>query len=211
MSTASPSGWRLVTERLAMKRNATLGRRQSFWLLSLVLAGFTAFAQDEDDRKIAPSDTIMIEVFGEKELTKECRVQAGGSIVYPLLKSVQVAGKTTAEVADLIRERLLKEEFLVSPEVSVNVKEYRSRTVSVIGFVLKGGSIELPPEQKMDIIEAISKAGGFDPRASKSKIELTRKGKTTKYKFDELRKETDLNKKIWLEPGDVIYVGESVI
>ena len=184
---------------------------RSFWLFALVLSGIPVFADDEIDRKIAPADIIIIEVYGEKELTVTRRVQAEGKIIYPLLKSVEVAGKTTADVAKLIEERLRKEEFLINPEVSVNVKEYRTRTVSVMGFVNKAGAIDLPTEEKLDIIEAISKAGGFSPTASKSKIELTRKGKTTKYKFDDLRRETDPSKRIWLEPGDVVYVGESVI
>lgn len=184
---------------------------RSFWLFALVLSGISVFADDEIDRKIAPADIIIIEVYGEKELTVTRRVQAEGKIIYPLLKSVEVAGKTTADVAKLIEERLRKEEFLINPEVSVNVKEYRLRTVSVIGFVNKPGAIDLPAEEKLDIIEAVSKAGGFSPTASKSKIELTRKGKTIKYKFDDLRRETDPTKRIWLEPGDVVYVGESLI
>lgn len=194
-----------------MKRNLALWKMRSFWLFALVLSGIPVFADDEIDRKIAPADIIIIEVYGEKELTVTRRVQAEGKIIYPLLKSVEVAGKTTADVAKLIEERLRKEEFLINPEVSVNVKEYRLRTVSVMGFVNKAGAIDLPAEEKLDIIEAISKAGGFSPTASKSKIELTRKGKTTKYKFDDLRRETDPTKRIWLEPGDVVYVGESVI
>lgn len=188
-----------------------LWRLTSLWLVSLILSAIPSnAAEDEGDRKIAPNDIIVIEVLGEKDLTKICRVQAGGTIVYPLLKSVEVAGKTTTQVAKLIADRLLKEEFLVSPEVSVDVKEFRSRTVSVIGLVNKPGAIELPAEERMDIIEAIAKAGSLSPLASKSKIELTRKGKTTTYKFNELRKETDPAKKIWLEPGDIIYVGESI-
>ena len=194
-----------------MKRKVLPWKRQSCWLLSLVCCGISLLAEDEIDRRIAPSDTIAIEVFGEKELTRICRVQAEGKISYPLLKSVDVAGKTTTEVAKLIEKRLKEEEFLVNPEVSVNVKEYRLRTVSLIGFVVKAGVIELPGEERMDIIEAISKAGGFDRTASRDKIDFTRKGKTTRYKFDQLRKETDPSKKIWLEPGDVIYVGEAII
>ena len=187
-----------------------LWKLASFWLLGLILSAVSISAADEGDRKIAPNDIIVIEVLGEKDLTRICRVQVGGTIVYPLLKSVEVGGKTTAQVAQLIADRLRNEEFLVSPEVSVDVKDYQSRTVSVLGAVVKGGALELPAEERMDIIQAIAKAGGLSQLASKNKIELTRKGKTKTYKFDELRKETDPAKKIWLEPGDIIYVGESI-
>jgi hypothetical protein len=86
----------------------------------------------------------------------------------------------------------------------------RLRAASVVGCVVKAGAVDLPPGERMDVIEAIAKAGGLSPTASKSKIELTRKGKTTRYKFDDLRKESDPAKKVWLEPGDIIYVGENV-
>ena len=165
-------------------------------------------AADATDRRIAPTDIIIVEVFGEKELSGEHRVQATGTIKYPLLGTVEVAGKTPTQVADLL-QHLLEADYLVDPQVTVMVKEYRSRTVSVIGKVNREGAIDLPAEQRIDILEGIARAGGFSATANKNKIELSRNGKTTTYKFDELKKVKDSDKRIWLEPGDVIYVHES--
>jgi protein involved in polysaccharide export with SLBB domain len=165
-------------------------------------------AEDPTDRKILPQDIIIVEVFGEKALSGEHRVQQSGTIKYPLLGSVEVGGKTPAEVAMILAQRL-EADYLVDPQVNVMVKEYRMRTVSVIGKVNKEGSIELPAEQKVDILEGIARAGGFSPVANKNKIELSRNGKTTTYKFNDLKSVKDPDKKIWLEPGDVIYVHES--
>jgi protein involved in polysaccharide export with SLBB domain len=81
--------------------------------------------------------------------------------------------------------------------------------VSVIGKVNRGGAIELPGEHKIDILEAIARAGDFHPQANKSRIQLNRAGKTTFYRFDDLVKVKDARKKVWVEPGDVIYVHES--
>ncbi|MCF7765984.1 MAG: polysaccharide export protein [Verrucomicrobia bacterium] len=162
----------------------------------------------ETDRQVAPADTLTIVVLGEKDLQLELRVEASGTIKFPLLGEVPVSGKTTVEVARLLEEKLDKD-FLVNPQVTINVKEYRSATVSVIGKVGKAGAIPLPSERAMDILEAIAESGGFEPTANKNKIELTRKGKTFTFKFDELRKVTDQGKKVWVEPGDVIYVPES--
>jgi polysaccharide export outer membrane protein len=110
-------------------------------------------------------------------------------------------------------ERLLKEklgkDYLVDPQVIITVKEYRSRTVSVIGQVNKPGVIPLPGEQKMGILEAIAQAGDLAKSANKNRIEVSRKGKTQKFTLDELKKDTAPEKKFWLEPGDVIYVHES--
>lgn len=181
------------------------------WLLLIIACASPsgrAAEEDTPDRKIATSDIIVVEVFGEKDLSGEHRVQQSGTIKFPLLGSVEVAGKTPATVAATLAQ-MLEADYLVDPQVNVMVKEYRLRTVSVIGKVNKEGAVELPPEQKIDILEGIARAGGFSPLANKNKIELSRGGKTTAYKFDELKQAKSADKKIWLEPGDVIYVHES--
>ncbi len=165
-------------------------------------------AAEVNDRKIAPSDIIIVEVFGEKDLSGEHRVQISGTIKFPLLGTVEVAGKTPVEVAAVLTQ-LLEADYLVDPQVNVMVREYQLRTVSIIGCVNKEGAIELPAEQKLDILEGIARGGGFSQVANKNKIDLSRSGKTTRYQFDQLIKVRDPKKKIWLEPGDVIYVHES--
>jgi polysaccharide biosynthesis/export protein len=165
-------------------------------------------ADDVADRKIATADIIIIEVFGEKDLSGEHRVQQTGIIKFPLLGTVEVAGKTPTEVAADLSQKL-EADYLVNPQVNVMVKEYQLRTVSVIGKVNKEGPVELPSERKMDIVEAIAHAGGFSNLANQGRIDLSRNGKTTRYKFEELKSIKNVDKKIWLEPGDVIYVHES--
>ena len=163
----------------------------------------------EVDRKIAALDMIIVDVVGEKDLTnKEFRVSSSGTITYPYLGILEVKGKTPAEVETMIRDQLGKD-YIVDPQVIVTVKEYRTRTVSVIGQVNKPGVIALPAEQKIDILEAIAQAGDLTKVANKNRIEVSRKGKTQKFTLDELKKQTDPEKKFWLEPGDVIFVHES--
>src|SRR5881394_725352 len=162
----------------------------------------------EGDHKIAPLDIIMIDVVGEKDLSKELRVSSSGTITFPFLGSIEVKGKAPAEVENLLKEKLGKD-YLVDPQVIITVKEYRSRTVSVIGQVNKPGLIALPAEQKMGILEAIASAGDLTRSANKNRIEVSRKGKTQKYTLDDLKKDTTPEKKFWLEPGDVIYAHES--
>ena len=150
----------------------------------------------------------MIDVVGEKDLSKELRVSTSGTITFPFLGSIEVKGKTPAEVENLLKEKLGKE-YLVDPQVIITVKEYRSRTVSVIGQVNKPGVIALPAEQKLGILEAIAQAGDLTKSANKNRIEVSRNGKTQKFTLDDLKKDTNPEKKFWLEPGDVIYVHES--
>lgn len=163
---------------------------------------------DAGDRRIERSDLIIVAVFDEPKLSGEYRVQAGGTIRYPLLGNVEVAGKTPTEVASELNKKL-GEDYLVNPEVTVLVKQYRSRTVTVMGKVMRPGPVLLPEEERMDIIQALAQAGGFQPTANKNKIRFSRGGKMTNYKFKELTRIADDNKKVWLEPGDVIEVEES--
>src|SRR5205809_412511 len=108
----------------------------------------------EGDHKIAPLDILNIDVVGEKELAKELRVSSSGTITFPFLGSIEVKGKSPAQVETLLKENLGKD-YLVDPQVIVTVKEYRTRTVTVLGQVNKPGPILLPAEQKLDILEAI--------------------------------------------------------
>jgi protein involved in polysaccharide export with SLBB domain len=162
----------------------------------------------EGDHKIAPLDIITIDVVGEKDLSKELRVSTSGTITFPFLGSIEIKGKTPAEVERLLKEKLGKD-YLVDPQVIITVKEYRSRTVSVIGQVNKPGVIALPAEQKLGILEAIAQAGDLAKSANKNRIEVSRNGKTQKFTLDDLKKDINPEKKFWLEPGDVIYVHES--
>lgn len=164
----------------------------------------------EGDHKIAPLDILTIDVVGEKDLSKELRVSSSGTITFPFLGSIEVKGRSPTEVETLLKEKLGKD-YLVDPQVIVTVKEYRARTVSVIGQVNKPGVISVPAEQRMDILEAIAQAGDLTKAANKSGIEVSRKGKTYKFTLEELKKESNPDKKFWLEPGDVIYVRESFL
>jgi len=129
----------------------------------------------EVDRKIAALDIIIVDVVGEKDLTnKEFRVSSSGTITYPYLGILEVKGKTPAEVETIIRDQLGKD-YIVDPQVIVTVKEYRTRTVSVIGQVNKPGVIALPAEQKIDILEAIAQAGDLAKSANKNRIEVSRR------------------------------------
>src|SRR5579871_4212071 len=73
-------------------------------------------AEDITDRKIAASDIIIVEVFGEKDLSGEHRVQQTGIIKFPLLGTVEVAGKTPTEVAAILTQKL-ETDYLVDPQV----------------------------------------------------------------------------------------------
>ena len=191
-----------------------------------VLLGQAAFAQDaatdkakagtkvDTDRKIESLDMLVVNVFGETEFSGpnngglELRVSSTGEVTLYLLGSVEVAGKTPAEAERHIRD-LLKKNYIRDPHVLVLVKTYRVSNVTFMGQVGSPGLINLPAEQRLDILSGIAQAGGFTKLARTSRIELTRAGVTRTFDLDKLKKETNPSKKIWLQPDDLIYVRES--
>ena len=164
-----------------------------------------------NDYKVSPQDILTINVVGEKDLLQDCRVISSGSITYQWLSNFEVAGKTASEIEQMLRVALDKD-YLVNPTVLVQIKEYRVREATVNGHVFKPGSVLLPAEQKLSIVEVISRAGGFTPRGDQSKIYYSPRGakEPVRLRWDELLK-TDSEKMIYVQPGDVIEVKEKVL
>jgi polysaccharide export outer membrane protein len=162
------------------------------------------------DYKLAPEDTLVVDVVGEKDLSKlEFKVSSSGVIIYPFIGELKVAGLTAVEVTSRIKE-LLDKDYIVNPQVTVMVKEYRKRFITVTGEVTKPGALELPAEQKWTIVDAIGQAGGTTKAANSKRIEFTRAGIRKKFRLDDLQKTTDPKKIIYLEPGDNINVPQTI-
>lgn len=161
------------------------------------------------ERKIAPTDLLLISIVGERDLQVEFRVSASGAIQFPFLEIVEVAGLTPMEVKSKLETELSKDYF-VAPEVIVTVRDYRPDFVRVIGQVVRAGPVAITGEQKMDIIDVIAMAGGTT-RSAKNSVEYTHKGVTRTLKLEDLKKETDPAKKVYAQPGDIIEVKEGIL
>lgn len=170
------------------------------------------FAEEVLDYKIAALDIIMINVFGEKDLSGEFKVSPKGEVTVHLVGKIKMAGLTTSEVETLLKEKL-GEDYLRDPQVIVSVKDHAKRFVSVYGQVNRPGTVELTPERPMSLIEAIANAGGPNGKAKVSDIQVTRPGQdqTLHFNLDKMRKNTDPTKIFYVEPGDSIFVPESII
>jgi polysaccharide biosynthesis/export protein VpsN len=167
-----------------------------------------AFAQALSDYRITPHDIIIIDVFGEKDMSREFRVTKTGTINYFFLGEVKVEGKTTSEVREMLTEELNRD-YLVNPQITVDVKEYRTREVYVNGHVGKPGAIPLTGEQELTILNAIMRAGGLLPRANENKIRFTRPGQKERVlSLDSLK---DPRNNIPLQPGDIIEVVDKIL
>jgi protein involved in polysaccharide export with SLBB domain len=165
----------------------------------------------DPDHKIAPTETIRIDVYGEKDMTApELRVQAGGKVKYYLIGDVDVGGKTAIEAADHIRQRLIDEEIFVDPQVIVTIIQYRKQYVYVQGDVIRPGAVPLEGEMKMSILDAIGQAQGLTRAANRKKIKFIHRGKVQILDVDKLNKNSDPKNQIILEPGDTIIVPQTL-
>ena len=118
---------------------------------------------------------------------------------------MEVCEKTPPEVEQVIRERLA-DGYIKEPQVSVLIKEYRSKSVSVFGQVKKPGT--LPYAGGMTVVEAISQAGGFTEMARKNAVTVTRvtKGKKTNYTVPVESIGEGKADNFMVRPGDVVFV-----
>lgn len=184
-------------------------------ILALTLAAAAlavpAAAQDAvptTEYRIGPKDLLEINVFGEEDMKNlVVRVSEDGKITLPLLREVEVNGLTKGEVERKITT-LLAEKYLQNPQVTVFIKEYLSKRVSVLGAVENPGPFELLGRQTL--LQVISQSGGLT-RDAGSEIIVIRQladGTSTSLRIpiDDLFFKGDPAFNIPLEPGDIVNV-----
>jgi len=161
------------------------------------------------DYLLGPADVISINVYDFPDLTMEARISANGTVSYPLIGRVRLAGGTTTAAEDLISSKLKSGGFLTNPNVRVEVVEYASKIVSVLGQV--GAPGKYPLQRKSSVIDVIALAGGITELGGADVI-LLRQGKgATKQppQYFDLRQaygSGDLTGNYEVRDGDVIVV-----
>ncbi|MFG0605987.1 exopolysaccharide export protein VpsN [Vibrio mimicus] len=165
-------------------------------LLCLLLLPSLAIAND-DFYRLGVGDQIRIQVYDEPELSVETRVSDNGTIDYPFLGKIRLKGKTLEEVKVAIHDGLL-DGYLINPNVSVSILEYRPFFVN--GQVMKPGSYPYYPG--LTVNQAITIAGGFTERASKTNLQISSSD-------DPQAKPVKVTLFSKLQPGDILTVAES--
>jgi polysaccharide export outer membrane protein len=157
---------------------------------------------------LGASDVIEVRVYGEEELSGDHRISPEGTTRLPLIGTVSLDGLTPEEAAKRIGD-LYNEDYLRDAHVTVNVKEFNSRKVFVLGQVNSPGSY--PFEEKMTIIAAIARAGGTSKLADLNGTIITRPGrkegepnKRVKVAIGDIRRGDKPD--VAIEPGDIIFV-----
>lgn len=125
---------------------------------TLCAAGLPAAAQRNPGYRIGPKDLLRIQVFEVPELNVERRVTENGMLSLPLIGDVAVSGLTEEELAGRLKE-LLQAKYVQRASTEVEVREFRSRPISVIGAVEQPGNLAF--SGRWTLLEAIAAAGGL--------------------------------------------------
>jgi len=178
--------------------------------------GSIAAADREAPAEVPPTastlgagDVIEVRVFQEPELSGVYQVGTQGDVTFPLCKTVAVGGLTANAAAEAIRS-CLAAKYMRDPQVSVLVKEYNSKKIFVFGEVQKPGTF--PFQDGMSVVQAVTLAGGFTKTAAQNSTSVTRRVGGNEKKIKVSVQDIALGKaaNFTLEPGDIVYVPESL-
>ncbi len=125
--------------------------------------------------RIGPQDILAISVFGHDDLTQTVVVQVDGTLTYPLVGRIPAADMTPKDLERDLTQRL-GESFIRNPQVTVAIREYRSKTVLVAGEIGHPGTY--PLAGGMTIVEILAKAGPVSPGAATEVIVVRPKGES---------------------------------
>jgi polysaccharide biosynthesis/export protein len=161
---------------------------------------------DPSTYRIGPEDVLEVSVWHEDALKKEALVRPDGGISYPLIGEVQVAGKTVLEIRDEVAKRL--DRYIPDAVVSVTILKTGSQRVYVIGKVAKPG--EFPVGRSVDVLQALSMAGGLTPFADSNDIRIMRREGERQvvlpFEYGRVVRGQNLEQNIQLRAGDVVVV-----
>lgn len=185
------------------------GRIVLFFLaLSAVIGGFSLQSRG-DEYQICERELIRISVYEHPDLSGDYRVSGEGTISFPLLGDLEVAGLTEKNLQKKLTE-LLAKGYLVDPQIIVRVVEYRDY-VYVTGEVKKPGAYSY--EENMTVIKAVTLAGGLTDMAAAGRIRIKRQPRTNHDTNSDPGKEKKAKEiKVKMDdlvlPNDIIIVPE---
>jgi polysaccharide export outer membrane protein len=155
---------------------------------------------------IQPGDVLQVAVWKETELTAEVLVRPDGGISFPLAGELPAAGRTVADLTAMLERRIRK----LEPDavVTVVIKAASGNRVYVIGKVNRPG--EFPLIGPIDVMQALSLAGGATPFADTNGIRILRRdGKrqsSIAFRYNDVERGRKLEQNILLQSGDTVVV-----
>jgi polysaccharide biosynthesis/export protein len=156
---------------------------------------------------VKPGDTLQISVWKEPDLQGPVLVRPDGAFSFPLAGQMDARNKTVQELQQELTNKLKK--FISDPVVTVSIQEIKGNKVYVIGQVQKPGDFVVNP--RVDVMQALSMAGGTTPFAALGDIMILRRTDTGQqqalpFRYTEVVRGKNLDQNIMLQAGDVVVV-----
>ena len=188
---------------MSMKRNVL---KLGFFILIFILIYQTALAEDYI---VGVGDVLEISVYDNPDLDITSRVEGDGKISMNLIGEVRVEGLSTSEIADKLTKSLA-DGYIIDPQVTVFIKEFRSNKAIMMGQVMRPGLYEL--HGQTTFFELLSKAGGITKNAGdkatikRKKLEAPNGEEIIVVNLKNLRDKKDNFSDVIVRGGDNIYV-----
>jgi polysaccharide export outer membrane protein len=172
---------------------------------AMLLHGGRAAAQ-EAAYTVKPGDTLKISVWKEPDLDGTVLVTPDGGFSFPLVGQIDAKGKSVTELQQIMLGRLKK--YISDPVITVAVQDIKGNKIYVIGQVAHAGEFIVNP--RVDVLQALSMAGGTTPFASLGDIIVIRRTgtvqKTLPFDYKAVTRGRSLDQNIELQSGDVVVV-----
>lgn len=155
---------------------------------------------------IGADDLLSIRFWADAQLSTDVVVRPDGKISVPLLNDVQAAGMGPEQLNQALKKAASK--FIEDPDVTVIVREIRSRKVYVLGQVAKPGPVQLNTD--MNVLQVLAAVGGISEYANKEDIVIVRsesgRERRLKFNYKDVIKGKNVQQNILLQPGDTVIV-----
>ena len=122
---------------------------------------------------LGAGDVFELHIVGEEKLPSTFTVAPDGTVDLPYVHRVQALGLEPQQLAAQVRTKLIENQILVDPSVSISLKDLNSKRIEILGEIQKPGS--LPMVSGMTLLRAISLAGGFTAMANRSRVMIRRR------------------------------------
>ena len=153
-------------------------------------------------------DVFDMRIYGEPALSQTYRVGSDGAVSLPLIGRMQLGGLTPAEAGLAIAQQLGR--YIRQPHVSLFMREYNSKKVYVLGEVRNPGTFVYTTG--MNIVQAVTLAGGFERLADKDGAYVTRNADNQEQRVRVSLKDIGEGRasNFALQPGDIVYIPEAM-
>lgn len=159
---------------------------------------------------LGEGDVIEFRMFGQPEMTTTAYISGQGTVSLPLLQQVEVGGLTPGEVEVKVADAYRAGGYFNDPQVNINIAQYRSQQIAVLGEVDRAG--RYPLETRTGVLDALAQAGGVTPRGSGTVtiIRQTEDGtRRFRLSLDRLVAKTGDLDGFKLVAGDTVFVPEA--